>query len=368
MVNQKSYPTVFFYCSPSTSVEKAAVQWSIVCLAEGFKTIGVPFYSNINFWKTSVEPEEYLFNHNPDVTPDDCAIVVMDGDWCNFGNPLPQDLFKPNRRYTTAYFELFSDAKNAWKPEFKQFDFIFRAHYNTRFKYPANFHPWAFGLPNRVLKATYPVSNAEDRARKLLVNFRIGHPLRNYISENFLPLIQEVLPVDNSSDSFDAPPAGSYDYLQWEQTGKRHYPSYYKRLSHSIACACFGGLFINPWPLDAFGPKSFLDRAINKTLTTFDPRPRRIMNWESMRFWESLAAGCVPLHVDLEKYGALLPEMPKNWRHYIGVDLDNLQEAVDRITSEPEILDKISVEGREWALQHYSPEPVALRFLETVLK
>ena len=359
---------VFFYCCPTVSLEKTPVQWGMICLAEGLKSLGVSFYSDRNCWKISPDAEEYLFNHDPDVTPDDCAIVVIDGDWCNLGNSLPKDLFKKNRNYITVYLELFSDAKSAWKEEFRQFDFIFRAHYNLKFKYPSNFYPWAFGIPNRVLKATSSIPGFSKRDRKLLVNFRIGHPLRTYVSDNFLPLIQDVLPIDDSVDSFDTPPSEAYDYLQWMQTGKRHYPSYYKRLTNSTACACFGGLFINPWPLDAFGPKKLIDRVINKTMLTFDLGTGRILNWESMRFWESLAAGCVPFHVDLEKYGAFVPVMPENWRHYVGVDLDNLQETVDRIASEPEILDRISVEGREWALEHYSPEPVALRFLETVLK
>ena len=359
---------VFFYCCPQNSIENAPVQLPIVCLAEGLKALGVQFYSDRDFWQTSFEPKEYLFNHNPEITPDDCSIVVIDGDWCTFGNFLPSDLFKKNRSYITAFFELFSDAKNAWKPEFREFDFIFRGHYNTRFKYPSNFYPWAFGLPNRVLKETSVIPHFEERAKNLLVNFRIEHPLRRYITNNFFPLVQNVLPIDDSTDGFDAPPEGSYDYLQWAQTGKRHYPGYYKRLRNSVACACFGGVFINPWPPNAFGPQTFLDRTINKAMLTFDRRPRRLMNWESLRFWESLAAGCVPLHVDFEKYGAFVPVMPENWRHYIGIDLDNMQEAVDRIVSEPEIFNKISVEGREWALKYYSPEATASRFLETVFQ
>ena len=90
------------------------------------------------------------------------------------------------------------------------------------------------------------------------------------------------------------------------------------------------------------------------------------MNWESWRFWEAMAAGCVVLHVDLEKYGATLPIMPQNWRHYIGVDLENLQDTVERIEREPDLLEMISSAGREWSLQHYSPLPTARRFLSTL--
>jgi hypothetical protein len=359
---------VYFYCSPIGKPENAAYQLSTVYLAEGLKALGVPFYSNINYWKVSPDREEYLCRHDPEVTRDDCSIVVMDGVWFMFGNPLPENIFHPKRNYITAYFESAADGKAAWQPEFRQFDFILRSHYNSRFKYPSNFHPWAFGLSDRIIKETTDIPKFEERKSNILVNFRIGHPLRSLIQENFLPFIQNALAVDSSVDNFSDPPTDPYDYLCWQQTGMRHYPSYYKRLRESVACACFGGLFINSWPLDAFGPTKLHDRILNKVLEMISPSPRRVMNWESMRFWEAIAAGCVPFHIDLQKYGASLPMMPENWHHYIGIDLDNIQAAIDRINSEPEILDKISLAGREWALKYYSPESAALRFLETVLK
>ncbi|WP_347237749.1 glycosyltransferase [Sphaerospermopsis sp. FACHB-1194] len=91
-----------------------------------------------------------------------------------------------------------------------------------------------------------------------------------------------------------------------------------------------------------------------------------IVQWDSWRFWESLAAGCVTFHLDFDKYGLDIPVMPENWRHYIGIDLDNVPAAIDRIVDEPEILEKIALEGRRWAIENYSPVPTALRFLETI--
>ncbi|MBW4679403.1 MAG: hypothetical protein KME19_04720 [Microcoleus vaginatus WJT46-NPBG5] len=38
--------------------------------------------------------------------------------------------------------------------------------------------------------------------------------------------------------------------------------------------------------------------------------------------------------------------MPGNWRPYIGVELDNLEQVVERIANEPGILERISVAGR----------------------
>lgn len=359
---------IFFYCCPPSPPEykKIIYQHAIVCLAEGLKSLGIPFYSDRNFWQIVPDEEKYLFNHDPTVTPDDCSIVILHTAWFTSGMELPEGLFHPKRNYITVYFESEADAKHAWKPEFRQFDFIFRTHYNRRFRYPSNFRPWAFGLSNRILRELEVLPSFLERKRNLLVNFRLGHSIRKVIQEEFLPRLETVLPIDNSVDGLDAPPTDPYAYLQWVQTVRRHYPSYYRRLRETAACACFGGLLINPWPLDAFGPSNLQDRIINKFLSMVDTRPRRIMNWESWRFWEAMAAGCVAFHVDFDKYGSFLPVMPENWRHYIGIDLDNMQAAVDRIAGEPEILERISTEGRLWALENYSPVPTARRFLETI--
>ena len=93
-----------------------------------------------------------------------------------------------------------------------------------------------------------------------------------------------------------------------------------------------------------------------------------IIDWDSWRFWESLAAGCVGFHEDFEKYGLFVPVMPKNWHHYIGIDFDNIQEPVDRIADDPDILERIASEGRLWVLEHYAPVPTTIRFLETMGK
>ena len=92
----------------------------------------------------------------------------------------------------------------------------------------------------------------------------------------------------------------------------------------------------------------------------------KVLQWDSWRLWESWGAGCVTFHLDFEKYGVTMPVMPENWKHYIGIDLDNVQQAVDRIKNEPEILEYVAEEGRKWAMEHYSPLATARRFLKIV--
>ncbi|MCU0565075.1 MAG: glycosyltransferase [Oculatellaceae cyanobacterium Prado106] len=363
-----SKPSVFFYCCPPglPNSKTTVYQHQLVCLAEGLQALGIPFYSDRPFWKTAPHSDGYLFTHHPDVTPDDCDIVVLHTAWFTADRPMPEKLFHPQRRYRTVYIESEADARHGWQSEFRAFDLILRTHYNSRFQYPKNFHPWAFGLSNRMLQELENLPDFSDRRQALLVNFRLGHPIRKAIQTQFLPLIQATLPIDESVDSTAVSPTDEYAYLHWVQTDRRHYPNYYQRLRETAACACFGGLLINPWPLDAFGPSKWEDRLLNKILTIASPTPRRIMNWESWRLWEAMAAGCIAFHVDFEKYGVGLPVMPVNWTHYIGVDLDDMQAAADRLAAEPQLLSQISAAGRAWAIQHYSPVPTALRFLETV--
>lgn len=358
---------VYFYCDPREDVIIGdRFQHLLICLAEGLRELGIPFYSNVNYWQESLTKDDYLFRYNPDVTPDDCAIVVLTNNWFTFQVPLPQNLFHPQRKYITVYLDGDdSDKTYIQNPEFKKFDFILKTHYNQKLYYGKNFYPWAFGLSNRILHQLQEVPNFSERKQQILINFRhwkAGHPVRS-LSCMLIPHISNMLQIDNSVDSPDSRSTEPEHELQWLQTGKRHYPSYYQRLKNASACACFGGYFVPAWPKN---PSNLISRTTKQLLGRLRLKSQIIVQWDSWRFWESLAAGCATFHVDFEKYGIALPVMPENWRHYIGIDLDNISTAMERIADEPEILAKVATEGRIWALENYSPLPTALRFLETI--
>lgn len=356
---------IFFYCYPWSGSFEGCFQFLLIPLAEGFRELGIQFYSSTDYWQESPEKEQHLFRHEPKVTPDDCSIVVLQSDWLMFGKSLPKNLFHPSRKYITVYMDCEDRNKTySFNPEFRQFDFIFRVHYNNKFQYPSNLHPWSFGLSKRILREIDDLPSFQEKKRHLLFNFRhhkAGHSVRKISFNEFVPRIQKILPINDTVDSANSPSLDAYHHLQWLQTGKRHYPSYYKRLKESVACACFGGFFVPPWPQNQ---STLISRVGKRVLSELSLKTNRIVQWDSWRFWESLASGCVTFHVDFEKYGLTLPVMPENWRHYIGVDLDNIQEAIDRIDDDPGILERISTEGRLWALENYSPVPTALRFLE----
>ena len=92
------------------------------------------------------------------------------------------------------------------------------------------------------------------------------------------------------------------------------------------------------------------------------------MQWDSWRLWESLSAGCLIFHVDMEHYGLTLPVMPKNWEHYIGVNFDNPEEFKTQLQRNASRFGQIAENGRKWALDNYSPKIIAERFLKLVGK
>ena len=361
---------VYFYVVTEGSPERAYFQDLIVNLVTGFKQLGIEYYSNNNYWQLSPNSDRTLLEANPNVTHHDCDIVVLERQYYEANKCLPRDLFVPSRQYQTVYLDCNDGIDGiktfSWLPEFQQFDFIFKTHYSSHIKHPPNFYPWAFGLSERVLTQLKTEIPWTQKQQSLLVNFRnkkFSHSLRGYIKKSFLPQIQEIMPTDTTCDRESDFPQDPDNYLLWAQTGRRHYPNYYRRLQQSAACACFGGFFLGPQLSDRHGRISYY---LAKIISELGLKTNRIYQWDSWRFWESMAAGCITFHVDFEKYGVVLPVMPENWRHYIGIDLDNISESIARIAEQPELLERIASEGRTWAIENYGPLPTAKRFLETV--
>jgi len=156
----------------------------------------------------------------------------------------------------------------------------------------------------------------------------------------------------------------------WRQTGYRFSRSYYERLKNSQAVACFCGEMIPPMPFRnpecylVGGNKAKIRRFFYEMLGKLDPRPARSVQWDSFRFWEALAAGCVAFNIDLERYGVVLPVMPENWKHYIGINLENVEADVRRIMESPALLEDVAAEGRRWAIENYAPKKAAERLID----
>jgi hypothetical protein len=54
---------------------------------------------------------------------------------------------------------------------------------------------------------------------------------------------------------------------------------------------------------------------------------------------------------------------PENWKHYIGLNLEDIKGDVERLLDERDKIPEIAENRRTWALAHYSPLATAKRFL-----
>jgi len=351
-------------------------------LAEGLRELGIRFACNRDYWRLEPDSDETLFRREPGLTHGDADVVVIHDDWFYHvpqstfkvtERPAPPGVFKDKRNYRLVYLDtLVGTRGNIWQPEFRHCDIVLKTQYNRCCVYPGNVRPWALGFTSRVQQATEPRLPFAQRDRVILDNFSYTHPYPHGLRETFrqrvAPLLGDVLRVDTTKSKPDADRMSGYDQLMWEQSVDKHNPDYFARLTRSIMVATFCGSMCPRLPADAFvhytgGRRHEAISAFYRVLSVVSGRTPRVMQWDSWRFWETLCAGAVAMHVDLEKYGAELPVMPENWKHYIGVDLRRPEQAIERLRDEPDLLERVADEGRRWALANYSPKAMAARML-----
>jgi hypothetical protein len=363
MITSHENLNIYFYCAPFEENKQPYYQHCLVALGEGLQELGIRFCSNVNYWQENVGEKATLFQHNQEILPDDCSVVVVGNHWMAYANELPGGLFHPKRKYLTVYIDQADENRSrTWEPGMRQFDLILKAHYNERCWYPKNVQPWAFGLTRRIYRALHNPPAFEQRENRLLVNFRVPHPVRKRFAEKALPLLGQIIPIDETIDPIQSAPEDPQDKLDWLQTGSRHNQKYFERLLQSTASVCVGGRFDAHWPRHPYARRYPWHPILNK----LDARPKRIVQWDSWRFWESLAAGCLAINIDLEYYGAVLPVQPVNWQDYLGVNLQQTEQIVQKLKTDPALQIGIANNGRRWVLENYSPRASAQRFIQII--
>jgi hypothetical protein len=381
-----SVPRIYF----QNCEEEDNFQSDIIPVAEGLRSLGIPFYSRADYWKKSTEPGDFLFRATPDVRPEDCDLVVFPFNWFSWQKleqpapirrEFPAFLRRKGRSYRTVMIDDLDGFQTiSWEPVFREFDLILRTKFCNLAQQPSNLRPWAIGLSDRMLKATAGALPFPERRRAVFVSYNASHPYmhtsRRAALDRLHPLIAAELPTYQPPfTDIGTPPPDPYDALMWRQTNYRHSASYFERLGSVAACSAFCGEIVPALP--ASGPQTYLvggNKAkilgmYYRTLSLLSGRHKRIISCDSFRFWETFAAGTVGFNVLLENYGAEMPVMPKNWEHYIGVDFEsgkNLRETADRIRDDPGCLERIGKQGRVWAIEHYSPAAQAIRLIKAM--
>jgi predicted O-linked N-acetylglucosamine transferase (SPINDLY family) len=334
-------------------------------LAAGLNALGVECFCDLKEWLSDQDDDARLLRYDPNISPDDCEVVVVDSALLKTQTigvrqyPIfPNYLFYSDRSYFTVYLHDLAGPKEYWGFE-QQFDLVLSIHLNRNYPRPKIVKPWSFGLSSRALQKLETVQPWCDRTPQMLNNDRTnpeiiqwhhaqiatpyGHlysdtaylnpddSLRSIAAQRITPLLSQLWPMEPKCDRLDG-----------ERIGKRPISDYYHRLKTTQASTAFGGYL------------------------TADPQGWKLHGWDSGRLWESLAAGCLTIHLDLETYDAELPVMPENGTHYIGLDLDDLPGSMARLEALKPRWGEIAQAGREWAIAHYSPAAIAQRFLNHI--
>ncbi|TKX69204.1 glycosyltransferase [Halorubrum sp. GN11GM_10-3_MGM] len=227
--------------------------------------------------------------------------------------------------------------------------------------------PWSFGLTNRLLNYTEGFSDYE-RSMEILVNFRVNHYLRDVGILALKKCANNTISLNYESDPMDHVPQSKYDKFLWERTGRRHYPTYFKKLKRTRAIAAFGGYYVPPILREKYSSMNYIYNTIlsyaPNQIVNYINMSNNIFQWDSYRLWEAWASGCVPIHVDFEKYGIKMPETPDNYKHYIGLDPASPNPKAADILRNQKTMESISNAGREWCIRNYSPSAQAKRFLD----
>lgn len=369
--------SAYFYCCDSKNPCAASYQHSSVSLAEGLHELGIPVYSNINYWQIKEDAPRYLFSYDPEVEARDCELVVLDSEYLLKGAPFPPFLKERKRKNIFAFIDL-SDAvySHSFDQELNHFDLILRASYNSRARgYPENLRPWYYGTTNRIIEACSRRAEWKNRQSVILSNYRCLHPVRALAEKSGLySLLAPRLAMDSSTDDFSAPDDATA-LFEWKKTGRRHNPHYYQRLCNSKASACFGGYFYSRYFL--FSGKKYHDAQSRRSLTTsikewgqavlnklLPLSQKAVFQWDSFRLWETFSAAALVFHLDFRHYGLELPVMPENRKHYIGINFDNLEQDIDFLLSaDDSTLGNIAENGCKWMMEHYRPRATAERLL-----
>jgi hypothetical protein len=181
----------------------------------------------------------------------------------------------------------------------------------------------------------------------VLRNFRatLSQSVRALLDMSFVPDLEKHLDIDRTD-------YGPKPYLN--------------AILNSQICLAYGGDFYAPIAANSWFKKNDSDLANMHSFERLDA-PALVQRWDSFRLWESFAAGCLTVHLDFEKYGFALPEMPTAWKHYVPIDLDNIADSATELMDRENEWGEIAANGRAWAITHYAPKPTAIRVLSEMI-
>lgn len=314
--------------------------YTATSLACGLREMGIPIFANLDYCDPGVS--EFAFQKTAGgINP---AMLIVDLREGTFNHDVPYQVSSPHPNTHILAVCDSADHLNYASPYP-----IHRGHTNRLISKSFQSFPMAFGVSEKLRDFSLSFQYPAERDVAAIRNFRPSgnQYLRLAMDMTLVPILEQSVPIDRRMTS----PRNRWD------------TEHLKRLGSTLMCLAYGGNFSDDF-------SEFWERE----LPPEDPRYAfltqkkyfqvpAIVRWDSWRFWESITMGCLTIHLDFDKYGFELPIMPENWKHYIGFSLDRLKEDYERLMDEWDRIPEIASAGREWALEHYTPRPVAERFL-----
>jgi hypothetical protein len=342
-----------------------------LALAEGLRAHGIPVYGTQAYWQDQ-PGAGFTIPRAPEGFGADLHIHTAYD--LSIGLPPPESFRLPGLHVVLDW----NDGEGAWLagPHATAADLVLRTHFRNDIGYRDNVRPWAFGLTNRLIHtlAAWP---SVTPTPSINWNFRHDHNLRRLVRRRLPAELLHHYPLATRTD-LDAP---SGEWLQ-QQTRGRHHPAYFHSLQTHRITAAFGGNFRLSGPIAhrlagkirrrarmeivKFQLRIHRQTAYDAWLDFVEARPKtyQIFQTDSWRWWESLLSASVPLHLDLESHGWMLPVMPINGGHYLGLRAWDYQQFThDILNREASSYVALAEAGRDWALEHYAPASCASRLL-----
>ena len=310
------------------------------CLAEGLQQMGIPVWGNV----TQTHPAtDFLFT----LADDDsfqknsyCTVLTLE-DTCE-QHPFRVNHIEAMHNRTIALCMHDNLSNFLIAPDIP----LFCTHESGMRKMDGTRVPIAFGVSQAMLQQSTGLPLFSERREYVLRSFRpsLRQDVRACLDLSLIPALQQYLPIETHYTESNS--------------------QFMELLSKSRYSLGYGGCFSQNLCLSpTFSAIEVYEEFFSHLTFSHDTVVTR---WDSWRFWESLVAGCVTIHLDFQQYGFLLPVMPENWKHYIGLDLANINRDIERMMDERDRMEEIAHNGRLWALEHYSPISVARRFLKSV--
>jgi hypothetical protein len=204
-----------------------------------------------------------------------------------------------------------------------------------------------FGLSRSTIEATRSPTPFKLRRRRALRNFRatLSQGVRAMLDLSFVPALDARLPIDSTDHAGDA---------------------YLAALQDSQVCLAYGGDFFAAVQTNPYLAKAQPQVFENHRFVELNA-PAVVMRWDSWRFWESLAAGCLTVQLDFAKFGFRLPAAPDPWVHYAPIDPGDLKGSIEHLLDREKEWPEIAERGRAWAVANYAPAPTAAYMLSEIL-